>query len=197
MKFYEMSFFYDEFDKSNSYSLMAQRTNVDEIEIDGIPKGNVSKIIYGQGEINDLKDAKFFIDGYCEQTLDDYLRNIINWPLVSEKTKNALGEVNGIRFYPVSIINGEDNEIIATYYLLYIENFIDAYNMEKSKYRYNQKHNIYFFMPMDIYMNENVCNNYDIFRCNQNNTHIYVSEKIKSIIENQGLTGVKFLPQKG
>ena len=35
---------------------------------------------------------------------------------------------------------------------MYIANFIDAFDMEKSKYKYNEKYDFYTFMPMETFL---------------------------------------------
>lgn len=58
-------------------------------------------------------------------------------------------------------------KVNTNYVLMYIENFIDAFDMEKSKYKYNEKYDFYTFMPKAAYLNSSVCSEYDIFRCSK------------------------------
>ncbi len=79
---------------------------------------------------------------------------------------------------------------------MYIKNFIDAFDMEKSKYRYNEKYDFYTFIPKETYLNRSICMGYDIFRCTRSVAAIYVSEKIKNIIEDNHWIGFAFYRQK-
>ena len=82
------------------------------------------------------------------------------------------------------------------YVLMYIENFIDAFDMEKSKYKYNEKYDFYTFMPKETYLKSSVCSEYDIFRCSKSVASIYVSETIKKIIEANQWVGFTFYEQQ-
>ncbi len=64
--------------------------------------------------------------------------------------------------------------------------------MEKSKYKYN----FYTFIPKETYLNESICSEYDIFRCSKSVAAIYVSEKIKKMVENNHWRGFSFYEQQ-
>lgn len=42
-------------------------------------------------------------------------------------------------------------EINQNYVLMYIENFMDAFDMKRSKYKYNEKYDFYTFLPKETY----------------------------------------------
>ena len=67
------------------------------------------------------------------------------------------------------------------YSVMYIENFIDAFDLTKSKYKYNEKYDMYTFMPKQTFLNLENCKGYDIFRCSKSVAGIYVSEKFYEI----------------
>lgn len=79
------------------------------------------------------------------------------------------------------------------YYALYINNFIQAYDLENSQYRYIEKYDVYSFSPMKIMFNKDICDNYDIFRCSLDRIPIYVNERLYNAILNNGLVGFEFL----
>ena len=45
---------------------------------------------------------------------------------------------------------------------MYMENFIDAFDMERSKYKYNAKYDFYTFILKETYLNQSICLEYDI-----------------------------------
>lgn len=79
---------------------------------------------------------------------------------------------------------------------MYIVNFIDAFDMEKSKYKYNEKYDFYTFIPKETYLNKNICLGHDIFRCSKSVASIYVSERIKKIVEDNHWIGFAFYEQQ-
>jgi len=193
--FYRMTFDYEKADdliENNEGYIIANETNVDEIDMYGYEKGFFGNIIYNNVNIDRWPYVYFKSNNDIDNT-DDFLINIKSWPIVSCKAKRVFEKIKGASFYPVYLENCEGKRI--KYYLLYIENFIDAYDMEKSKYVYNAKYDFYTFIPGKIYLNKENCKKYDIFRCIKNKPEIYISENLKNMIENNLLTGFKFYKQ--
>ena len=80
----------------------------------------------------------------------DYLHNVHAWPIVHARVKDQLEkeDFKGVSFFPVTLVhNGSGNEN-HDYYMMYTSNFIEAYDMEKSKYTYLAKYDTYMFLPM-------------------------------------------------
>ena len=51
-------------------------------------------------------------------------------------------------------------------------------------------------LTKEVYLNMDNCNGYDIFRADKSVASIYVSEKMKELIEGNGFTGFMFTVQK-
>ena len=68
--------------------------------------------------------------------------------------------------------------------------------MEKSKYKYNEKYDMYTFIPKNIILNRENCEGYDIFRCNKSTAAIYVSEKLYDIVQCNKFTCFYFEEQQ-
>ncbi len=79
---------------------------------------------------------------------------------------------------------------------MYDENFIDVFDMKRSKYKYNEKYDFYTFLPREVYLDRRICVAYDIFGCSKSVASIYVSEKIKKMIEDNQWTGFKLYEQQ-
>ena len=74
-------------------------------------------------------------------------------------------------------------------------NFIDAFDLKKSEYRYNEKYDFYTFIPDRIYLNKKNYSSFDIFRCEKSLAGIYVSEKFYSVIIENKFSGSYFEEQ--
>ena len=77
-----------------------------------------------------------------------------------------------------------------------ILNFIEAIDMDKSEYTYEEEFDAYFFLPHTTYFNEKMCQNFDFFRDIREIVPIYVSQKIKDIIEKEEWIGFDFFEQQ-
>lgn len=62
-------------------------------------------------------------------------------------------------------------------------NKIDEYHIEKSAYGFDVEHQFYFFEGNGVYLDRKKCAGYDIFREQRDVISIYVSEKIKTMVE--------------
>lgn len=87
------------------------------------------------------------------------------------------------KYYLIKLIDVVTSKVNSNYVLMYVTDFIDAFDIEKSSYRYNEKYNFYSFIPMETYLNEKECAGHDVFRCCRSVASIYVSERVKAIVE--------------
>ena len=53
----------------------------------------------------------------------------------------------------------------------------------------------YTFIPKETYLNQSICSEYDIFRCSKSVAAIYVSDKIKKIVDSNNWVGFTFYEQ--
>ena len=119
----------------------------------------------------------------------DYLGNDCSWCLCSEKLKkimdNYANNADVIRWLPVKILNGET---FKTYYALLIENYLEfdkIVNIEKSKKLKDGK----VYLPHFIYSQ---IKDYDLFIKEDGGKSIFISQKLKDILEKENLTGLGF-----
>ncbi len=196
--FYKLVFDMDRIDdaiKNGTNTIYASSSNLCEIESAGIKKGFFNTIVLHESDtIVDWPCVKFYYDSQVSDLESEYLLNVDRWPIIHQKVMlefNSNG-INGIEYYPIQLIDQTTGKINNNYYLMFIDNFIDAYDMEKSEYVYNDKYDLYTFIPMKTYLNKKVCSNYDIFRPNKSRAEIYVSHKIRNIIESNKWIGFDF-----
>ena len=189
--FYMLLFDMDRIDdaiKEGTNTIWAEATNMNEIEYEGVKKGFFDNIILSPRSINNWPNVEFYYSSKASNLESDYLLNVKRWPIVHIRVMEEFNKkgVRGVQYFPIKLIDVVTQKVNTNYVLMYIENFIDAFDMEKSKYKYDEKYNYYTFLPKDTYINESICSEYDIFRCSKSVAAIYVSKKIRQIvIENQ------------
>ncbi len=196
--YYELLYDMENIDKSirkGTNAIYAEATNMDEIEYPGIRKGFFDRIIL-KALLVDIKwpEVIFYYSSKVSTRESDYLLNIKRWPIVHKRVADVLGEneISGIRFYPIKLIDVVSDKINNNYYLMYIENFIDAFDMQRSKFVHNEEYDFYTFVPKKTFMNTKECAGYDIFRCKRSLSNIFVSQKFKDIVEKNQWTGFHF-----
>ena len=199
--FYKLSFDMDMINESvqdGRNIIYAESTNMDEIEHENVRKGFFDNIILSMQAINNWPNVEFYYNSKGFDLEEEYLLNVKTRPIVPIRVMEEFSkkEVIGLQFFPIKLIDAATNNVNTNYVVMYIKNFIDAFDMEKSKYRYNEKYDFYTFIPKETYLNRSICMRYDIFRCTRSVAAIYVSEKIKNIIEDNHWIGFAFYRQK-
>lgn len=199
--FYKLAFDMDRIDKSIrdvSNTIYAETTNMDEIEYENIKKGFFDNIILSSYDIKSWPNVEFYYSSKVSNLESDYLLNIKRWPIIHVRVMEEFKKIGiaGLQYYPIKLVDIVTHKVNSNYVLMYIENFIEAFDMKKSKYKYNEKYNYYTFIPNETYLNERICSEYDIFRCVKSVATIYVSEKIRRIITEKQWIGFAFYEQK-
>lgn len=198
--FYKLSYDMDSIDellKKGENYIYAEDNNLDEIEYDNIRKGRFHTVPLKQISFRNWPNVNFYYSSKVSERKGDFLLSSTNWPIVHEKVKKTLenNNIKGIEFFPICLIDVITNKMIDEYYFMYISRFIDAYDMKKSKFTYDENYNYYSFEPTQIYLDTKQCENEDIFRCIKNKTPIYVSEKLHQIILKNSFNGFYFTKQ--
>lgn len=198
--FYKLLFDMDRIDKSikkKANTIYAETTNMDEIVYEDVKKGFFDNIILAPRTINTWPNVEFYYSSIASNLESDYLLNVKRWPIIHVRVMQEFikREIKGLQYFPIKLVDVVTQKINQNYVLMYIENFIDAFDMEKSKYKYNAKYDFYTFIPKETYLNQRVCLEYDIFRCSKSVAAIYVSDKIKQIVELNNWIGFAFNEQ--
>ena len=199
--FYKLSFDMDRVDESikgGTNTIYAETTNIDEIEYEDVKKGFFDNIILTPRSINNWPNVEFYYSSKASKLESDYLLNVKRWPIVHIRVMEEFNKkgIRGVQYFPIKLIDVVTQKVNTNYVLLYIVNFIDAFDMEKSKYKYNEKYDFYTFMPKETFLNQRICLGYDIFRCSKSVAAIYVSEQIKKIAEDNQWIGFTFYEQQ-
>lgn len=199
--FYKLSFDMDRIDESiedGTNTIYAESTNMDEIEYEDVKKGFFDNMILSSRSIINWPNVEFYYSSKASNLESDYLLNVKRWPIVHVRVMEEFNQkgISGLEYFPIKLIDVVTKEVNNNYVLMYIVNFIDAFDMEKSKYKYNEKYDFYTFLPKETYLNKSVCCEYDIFRCKKSVAAIYVSEQIKKIVEDNHWIGFAFYEQQ-
>lgn len=199
--FYKLSFDMDRVDESiegETNTIYAEATNMDEIEYEDVKKGFFDNIILAPRSINNWPNVEFYYSSKVSNLEGEYLLNVKRWPIVHVKVMEEFNKkgIKGLQYFPVKLIDVVTQKVNTNYVLMYVVNFIDAFDMEKSKYKYNEKYDFYTFIPKETYLNKSVCLEHDIFRCSKSVASIYVSEQIKKIVEDNHWIGFAFYEQQ-
>lgn len=199
--FYKLSFDMDRIDESieeGTNTIYAETTNMDEIEYEDVKKGFFDNIILSPCSINNWPNVEFYYSSKVSNLESEYLLNVKRWPIVHVKVMEEFNkkEIKGLQYFPIKLIDVVTQKINTNYVLMYVSNFIDAFDMEKSKYKYNAKYDFYTFIPNETYLDKKACSEYDVFRCSKSVASIYVSEQIKKIVEDNHWVGFAFYEQQ-
>lgn len=198
--FYKLTYDMDSIDKSikeGTSAIYAQESNLADIEYPGVKKGFFDNKIFTQMKFDFWPDIEFYYSSKASNLESDYLLNVHDWPIIHINVMNELNKsgITGIKYFPIKLIDVVTNTINTNYVVMYITNFIDGYDMEKSTYIYDEKYDMYTFIPQKTFLNLKLCSQYDIFRCTKKQPIIYVSEKFKSIVHKNKWTGFYFYEQ--
>lgn len=198
--FYKLTFDMDRIDegiKDGTNTIYAEADNMDEIEYEGVKKGFFHNVILSPRVIRDWPEVIFYYSSKASDLESDYLLNIRSWPIVHARVMEEFNRrgIGGVQYLAVKLVDVVTHRVNTNYVLLYIENFIDAFDMKRSEYLYDEEYDFYTFLPKKTYLNKGVCSGYDIFRCSKSVAAVYVSEKIKEIAAENKWTGFYFQEQ--
>lgn len=200
MNYYKLTYDMDSVDelveKGENY-IYAESDNLDDLEYNEIKKGRFHTIVQKKIIFDYWPNVVFYYSSKASNKKSDFLLNACNWPIIHNRVKIELekNNINGIKYYPITLADVVEGIIIKEYYLMYITNFIDAYDLNKSEYKYNDKYDSYTFVPMKTYLNLEVCENNDIFRCIKSPARIFVSDRFRNIIIDNNFNGFSFTYQ--
>ena len=199
--FYKLAFDMERIDEAIEQgvnTIYAEKSNLDEINYKSIKKGFFCYSIVNGEELDEWPNVEFYYSSKAAALENEYLLNSARWPIVHKNVKDRFEEANvcGIQYLPVKLVDVATSTVNENYFVMNILNFIEAYNLTESEFTYNEKYNLYTFLPHNTVLDAEICSGYDIFRANKNKMIIYVSEKVKRIVKENGWTGFEFYKQR-
>ena len=211
-----------EMEKKGVLLVNAEYCNVDDLTYEdpngdkskNLAKGRFHTVFYEnikfdleKNKISNWSSPMFYYYANNGTVETEYLNSMYNWPIIHESVKQAFNEigVKGVQYLPILLCEivddpntpgfgmlNPDGEMSLEYVAINTLNFINAYDMNLCKYNYDEKLNYYFFKYDGVYLDKEVCKDYDIFRCRLDPVPLYVSERIKDLVEEKGWKGFCF-----
>lgn len=150
------------------------------------------------GEKFDKWDDRF-VFFYTKEEGDvwtDYLANDKGWFLISSKLKELLELVNtDIQFFATKIKEKNSGDVVTGYYVANVVKVVDALCLDKSQYFETEIEGlgiIYTVSKYGIYAEKT--EGADVFKlANRQQIPIFVSERFKSLIEEDNITGISLI----
>ena len=158
--------------------------------------GNMSEYIAVNGkEIKQWDEVIFEYDSTEGNILTDYLANLYRWLIVSENFRQKTQPLieDQVQYLPIKVIDRITGLEVASYYLANIVAVVDALDLEHSKYDVFELEDEKIISIEKYALKKNEIVNRHIFRLTDNMIPVFVSEILKEVIEESGLTGFKFL----
>ncbi len=146
-------------------------------------------------EGKEIKDWDSRITFYYEDgRAEDYLDNIYNWPIFSERMKKILDDLNikGVQFFPINIKQKKTNENLSGYYIFNICNLVEALDLEKSEYQNSVTNPSIIMGVTHPVLKEDKVNGIGILRLQEYKESIFISERLKKAMVERNITGCSF-----
>ena len=158
--------------------------------------GNMNEYItIGGKEIKQWDKVVFEYDSAEGNILTDYLANLHRWFVVSEDFCKITQKIieNQVQYLPVKVMDRFTKSEVDSYFVANIVNVIDALDLDNSKYDVFELDDEKIISVEKYALKSSEIVNTQIFRLKDDTIPIFVSETLKKVIEDNGLTGFKFL----
>lgn len=144
------------------------------------------------------------VDGEYEQSVSDdgkemdfTLTNSFIVPIVSDRMKDILSFVEGVRFMRVAIAK----DTLRQYYIMVVDEFVDCFDESQSIFKVFTPGNPIrpdrvgdYHSVIKLMVDPARAEGHDIFRIKKYPIVVIVSERVKQALEAQELTGLCFQP---
>ncbi len=156
------------------------------------------EIVKGEFVKNWDKDIKFEYSVEDGKILSDYLASDNGWDIVSKKFRDVMKEIVGenIQYLDINIINNKTKEEDNTYKVVNVTKHLKALDLKNSVYDFFELDDEKILSVEKYALKQDVIKNDNIFKLNDETIPIFVSEKIKDIIQENSLIGFQFLEVK-
>ena len=158
--------------------------------------GDIDEYATSKGaKINAWEDVTFQYNSTEGDVLSDYISNVYRWLIVSGRFKELTEKLlcNQVQYLPVKLIDFVSKKVTNSFYVANIISVVDALDLENSKYDIFELDDEKIISVQKYAIKRSKIKENHIFRLKDNTIPIFVSEKIKNIIEENGLSGFDFL----
>lgn len=146
--------------------------------------------------INDWSEVRFKYNSEEGDVLSDYIANVYRWLVVSKKFRELIeGIVDGntIQYLSTKLIDTKNNVENTEYRIANLLDVVDALDLEHSQYDLFELDNEKIISVEKYALKEKMVLGHDIFRLKDDTIPIFISERIRDIIENNSMTGFAFI----
>ena len=146
--------------------------------------------------INDWSEVRFKYNSEDGDVLSDYIANVYRWLIVSKKFRELIEEIvdgNAIQYLSTKLIDIKNNVENTEYKIANLLDVVDALDLEHSQYDLFELDNEKIISVEKYALKEEMVFGHDIFRLKDDTIPIFISERIRDIIENNSLTGFAFI----
>lgn len=157
-----------------------------------------SDIVKGELIDNWDKNIKFEYNIDDGKILSDYLASDNGWVIVSKKFQDVMKEIieGNIQYLDIGIINNKTKEEDNTYKIVNVTKLLDALDLENSVYDFFELDDEKILSVEKYALKQDVIKNCNIFKLKDETIPVFVSEKVKDIVEQNSLIGFQFLEVK-
>lgn len=159
--------------------------------------GDMNEYVTSNGKIiKDWKDVVFKYHSDEGNVMSDYVANVYRWLIVSSNfcfLINKMISSTNIQYLPIKLVetnSGIENE---TYKVANILDVVDALDLKHSQYDIFELNDEKIISVEKYALKASEIKGHDIFRLKSDTIPIFISERIKKIIEENELSGFAFL----
>lgn len=159
--------------------------------------GDMDEYVMSNGIlIKDWNPVLFEYNSNEGNIMSDYIANVYRWFIVSNNFCSLISKVvpnTLIQFLPVKLVDKVSNAINETCKVANILDVINALDLENSQYDVFELEDEKMISVEKYALKASEVKEHDIFRLKNDTIPIFISEKIKKLIEENGLVGFAFL----
>ena len=162
-----------------------------------IEKGIIDEYLVSEGRyITEWPEILFGYDASEGKQKTDYIANLYRWLIVSDKFYSLINDLFpdlNVQFLPVKMFEIKEKDCEESYKVLNILDVVDALDLEQSIYDVFELGDEKIYSVSKYALKKDAVKGKDIFRLKDDTIPIFVSESIKTMIENNNLKGFDFL----
>jgi hypothetical protein len=139
-------------------------------------------------------DVTFYTEG--EHLEDRLIPAPMNWILVSVRVKKALQkmEIEGVQFLPVRVVRQETEEEVRGYHVLHVWRQLSALDEEHTVRLVPKQEDCPQLGIAKVALRREVIGDVDMFRLEDWYIPVYVSRRVKELLQAIKVTGFKWIP---
>lgn len=186
MRYFKLVYDYD---SDEDYVILASSKSAESYD---------NKIVQGEFIKEWDNSMKFEYNVEEGKILTDYLASDNRWMIVSKKFRDLMKEIvaEHIQYLDINIINSLTKEENNTYKVANVIKHLDALDLKNSVYDYFELDDEKILYVEKYALKKDVIKNCDIFKLKGETLPVFVSEKVKDIVEKNSLIGFQFLEVK-